>query len=260
MADEGKVPLYDSFSVEYDAMVSWPGRLKREAPLLEESLREVQAKRVLDVGSGTGWHAIHLARQGFEVVGVDPSLEMVRRAEANAKGVSGVRFVQAGLGSLRKAVGDGFDGVLCLGNTLPHILTQDGLLQSLQDMAAVLRPGGVLVLQQLNYDRILVQGQRFLGLTPGRLDGKEYLFFRFYDYRDRLLVFNVVIMERQVDGSWTHRVESTQLQAIISSQLRETLAVAGFARPEVYGNYERDAFNPLSAGDLIVVARRTADG
>lgn len=252
----GQVPLYDSFSAEYDVMVSWPGRLERESPFLAAELSRVGARRVLDVGSGTGWHAIHLAGLGYETVGVDPSIEMVRRAEVNAQGLPNLRFVQAGFGGLAGALDGTFDAVLCLGNTLPHALGQEGLLLALADMASMLRTGGALIVQQLNYDRILSRGQRFLGLSTGEQSGSEYLFFRFYDYAPGVLTFNVVVLRRDDQGRWQHRVESTQLQPILSTQLAASLAETGFAAPLLLGSYEGEAYRPLDSNDLIAVAQR----
>jgi glycine/sarcosine N-methyltransferase len=256
----GQVPLYDSFSAEYDVMVSWPGRLQRESPFLESELRQVGARRVLDVGSGTGWHAIHLAGLGYDTVGVDPSAEMVARAEANAQNRPNLSFIQAGFGGLAAALEGTFDAVLCLGNTLPHALGQAGLLRALVDMAAVLRPGGALIVQQLNYDRILSRGQRFLGLSSGEHQGTEYVFFRFYDYAPGVLTFNVVIQHRDDQGRWQHRVESTQLQPILSTQLVASLAETGFAPPRLLGSYEGELFRPLDSNDLLVVTRRGSEG
>lgn len=41
-----------------------------------------QAKRILELGCGTGAHAEHLARMGYTVHGVDLSKAMLARAEA----------------------------------------------------------------------------------------------------------------------------------------------------------------------------------
>jgi glycine/sarcosine N-methyltransferase len=251
-----QVPLYDSFSAEYDVMVSWPERLARETPFLRTHLAEAGAQSVLDLGCGTGRHAIHLATLGYDVVGVDPSSEMIRRAEANASGRTGVRFRQAGFGELAGRLGGPFDAVVCLGNTLPHALGQEGLASALADIAVVLRPDGVLIVQQLNYDRILACGQRFMGLSQGQADGAEYLFYRFYDYAPGVLTFNVVIMRQDAQGGWQHRVESTQLQPVLSSQLLATLDGAGFTTPRLCGSYAAEPYRPLESNDLIVVARR----
>lgn len=248
------VPLYDAFGADYDAMVSWPDRLARESPFLTKALESVGARRIIDLGSATGHHSLHFARQGYDVVGVDPSEEMVRLARAQA-GDSNVSFLVGGFGGLRASLEGEFDAVLCLGNTLPHVPDQASLQSALADIMAVLRPGGLLIVQQLNYDRIMTTRQRFLGLSQGRRDHAEYLFFRFYDYLPTGLAFNVVIMRREADGTWQHRVESTYLQPILSTQLTSTLAETGFVDVRLYANYDGEAFSPLSANDLILTAK-----
>lgn len=251
-----RVPLYDSFSEEYDVMVNWPERLARETPFLQRVLGDA-GRRVLDVGSATGKHALHLAALGYDVFGADPSGQMVERARALAEGRPSVSFVQAGFGGLRGATQGEFDAAICLGNTLPHVRSQTDLAQTLADFAAVLRPGGVLVLQLLNYDRILARRQRFLGQTQAKGSRGEYLFFRFYDYGVEGLTFNMLIQHRAADGQWQWRVESTLLQPVLSSQLLAALEGAGFESIATFGNYGGDPFDPLESNDLIVVAHRT---
>ena len=135
--------MYDSFSVDYDRFVNWPDRLATELPFIEGQLQAVGACRVLDAACGTGMHAIALARQGYEVVGVDLSAGMIERARANAcVGEVNARFEVAGFGELAARAGTGFDAALCLGNSLPHLLTPVDLEAALADFAACLRPGG----------------------------------------------------------------------------------------------------------------------
>ncbi|MHB1006699.1 MAG: class I SAM-dependent methyltransferase [Chloroflexota bacterium] len=249
-----KVPLYDAFGDEYDVMVNWAERLRREAPFLDGLLRRAGGRRVLDLGSATGHHAAHFATLGYRVVGVDPSVEMVERARRNVGEGANPEFLQGGFGELQEKAGGGFDAVFCLGNTLPHVRSQQELETALRDAASVLRRGGFLVIQQLNYDRILALRQRFLGVTGGQRGDREYVFFRFYDYEADSLVFNVLIQQRPCGGNWEWRVESTRLLPILSTQLRETLMHAGFTRVTTQGSYAGELFNPLESNDLVVVA------
>lgn len=254
MADQ--VPLYDQFSAEYDIMVDWAARLQREWPFFEEMFGRAPARRVLDVGCGTGGHAIRFAQSGHEVVGADPSVEMLRRAAAHAKGVAGVTFVQAGFGGLRAAVTGSFDVVTCLGNTLPHVLGRAELFRTLEDFATVLRPGGLLIVQQLNYDRLCATRQRFLGVSSGQTAGEEMLFFRFYDFLDPLLNFNVVTFRRRKGGAWTFHADATLLRPILRGELAELLPLADFGPVDDYGDYQRTPFDAASSNDLIFVATR----
>lgn len=252
---EGKVPLYDEFSESYDVMVSWEERLAREEPFFQGLIRRANARRVLDVGCATGGHVLRFAEMGLEAMGVDPSSEMMRIARNRVAGKPGVSFLQASFGELAEKVGGEFDLLTCLGNTLPHALTRFDLDRALQDMASVLRRGGTLAIQQLNYDRILAEQRRFLGVSSGTRDGVEHLFFRFYDFDDLLLTFNVVTFRKE-DGLWNFRVYSTRLRAIRLAELEEALAGAGFESLATYGSYDKEPFDPRSSGDLVVVAKR----
>lgn len=250
-----KVPLYDDFSQSYDVMVSWEGRLAREEPYFRSVFGSNDARSVLDVGCATGGHVLHFARMGLRAVGADPSAEMVRLARERAGDQEGVRFVRAGFDELRHRVGERFDVVTCLGNTLPHVLTLDGLERALVDIAAVLTSGGILAIQQLNYDRILAERQRFLGVSSGTRDGVEQLFFRFYDFQEESLVFNMVTLKKE-EGQWGFTVGSTPLRPITQGELGDALNRAGFVEPHWFGSYSEEPFDPVSSNDLVVVARR----
>jgi len=58
-------------------------------PKLVKLLKKRQAKRVLDLGCGSGRHMLYLAKQGFEVYGIDIAEEGV--------GLAKERFKEAGL-------------------------------------------------------------------------------------------------------------------------------------------------------------------
>lgn len=53
--------------------------------VLESFLGPVAARRILDVGTGTGRAALAIARRGGEVTGIDASAEMLRVARARAE-------------------------------------------------------------------------------------------------------------------------------------------------------------------------------
>ena len=71
--------LYDRLATSYDRDAS--SRYFRH--VLAWLLRQLPTRgRVLDLGCGTGRYAVALAIQGFDVVAIDESAEMIRRARA----------------------------------------------------------------------------------------------------------------------------------------------------------------------------------
>ncbi|MBN1660659.1 MAG: class I SAM-dependent methyltransferase [Anaerolineae bacterium] len=251
------VPLYDSLAVDYDRFVDWHGRLAHELPFFLSLFARAGVRRVLDSACGTGHHALALARHGYDVVGTDLSAAMVERARENAAraGVE-VPFVQASLGNLAGIeflVEGKFDAALCLGNSLPHLLSYDAVSAALADFAAVLRPGGLLVVQNRNFDKVWAERQRFMPPQSQRDADDEWIFVRFYDFGETEVVFNMVRLRRSPEG-WAQDVDATRLRPLFADDLALGLHEAGFEPVDLYGGYDRSAFDPDQSGDLLAVA------
>jgi glycine/sarcosine N-methyltransferase len=254
--------MYDTFSSDYDRFVNWENRLVGELPFLEEQLRDLQgpgggAPRVLDAACGTGMHVIALAQRGYPAAGADLSGRMIERARANAV-VAGVtaRFATAGFGELAAAFGRAsFDAVFCLGNSLPHLLDRPALVAALADFADCLRPGGLLLVQNRNFDAVLAAQERWMEPQSHREGEREWLFLRFYDFEpDGLINFNVVTLTRGEDA-WQQRVASTRLYPLRAEEARDLLEGAGFRQIDLHGNMAGAAFDPHSSGNLVITAR-----
>lgn len=250
-----ETPLYDAFSGEYDRFVDWEDRLDHDSPFLIEELERTGAHRVLDMACGTGWHAIALSRRGYEVVGADISVRMIEHARENAvrEGLT-VRFVRAGFGQLAPLVGKGFDALICMGNSLPHVPGPEALKETLADFAAVLQPGGVLIIQQRNFDRVCNERQRFMPLQTHREGDGEWIFFRFYDFGQKTITFNMVTLTR-VGRTWDFQVQATELWPIFRDHLVSLLEAAGFREVACYGNLRWAPFTPDESGNLVIVTR-----
>jgi glycine/sarcosine N-methyltransferase len=255
------VPLYDAFSEDYDRFVNWPGRLAFEMPFFRALFAREQVKTILDVACGTGQHAIALAREGYQVTATDLSQAMVERARANSTTAQvQVRTLQLGFGDLASALGDTYDALICLGNSLPHVTTEEGLDAALTDFSRVLQPGGFLVVQNRNFDRVLARQERFMSPEVHRSDDKEWIFMRFYDFEGEQLRFNVVRLQRQGDGPWSHRVEQTRLRAWSHKTLVAAMSRCGLEVLDALGSYRGETFNPTESGDLVLVAKRSKLG
>lgn len=253
---------YDSFSDDYDRFVNWPNRLAFELPFLTAKLADAphapgRMPRVLDAACGTGQHALALAGLGYPAAGADLSAGMVARARQNAlERDASLPFAVAGFGELAAEFGEAsFDAVLCLGNSLPHMLDEAGLAAALADFAAVLKPGGALILQNRNFDQVLAQRNRWMGPEAAREGETEWLFVRFYDFRlDGLIDFNILRMKREGQGNWQQTLTQTRLRPLIQDELDTALTVAGFERVEWYGGLDGSAFDPAASGNLVALA------
>jgi SAM-dependent methyltransferase len=250
-----QVPLYDSLAVDYDRFVNWKERLAHELPFMDRLFEGQGVQRVLDTACGTGYHSIALAQKGYEVVGTDLSPMMIRGAYRNSIAAGeDVKFLVAGFGEM-EAQGEKFDAVLCLGNSLPHLLTAEAVVSALADFAAVLRPGGFLLIQNRNFDQVWAEQKRFMMPQSHREPAGEWLFIRFYDFHKETITFNMIRLWRTGDD-WEQEIDATELRPILRDDLAGALVAAGFGSAEFFGGYDASAFDPASSGDLIAVARK----
>jgi SAM-dependent methyltransferase len=275
--------FYDALAPLFDVMTDWDARLVVEGPFLQAILAEIGSQRVLDAACGSGGHALWLARQGYQVAGLDVSAAMIAlaRQKATEAGLD-VAFEVGELvhlpplpPSLRwrgercssplpgEGPGERFDAVLCLGNSLPHLLTQNDLVAALRGIAAVLRPGGLFVTQNLNYDLRWRTQPRFFAAQGGMHEGQEVLVWRFADYDAdaRRIAFHIALFRKDVPG-WSVQVHTTPQRPIFPADLVAALTEAGFEQPRTYSRMALpfEPFDPERSGDLVVVARKTTDG
>ncbi|XP_048338284.1 glycine N-methyltransferase [Sphaerodactylus townsendi] len=134
-------------------------------------LRSQRCQTVLDVACGTGVDSIMLVEEGFSVTSVDASDKMLKYALKERwnrrKEESFDKWVieEANWLTLAQDLpkpGDGFDAVICLGNSFAHLPDFKGdqsvHKQALKNIASMVRPGGILVIDHRNYDYILETG------------------------------------------------------------------------------------------------------
>lgn len=252
--------FYESLAAEYDRFVNWDARLAHELPHLTRLFsNESRITRILDSACGTGQHALALARVGYHVVGTDQSPAMIQQARHNAaRQDSDVPFIVAGLGNLQAAVGEQepFDAVLCLGNSLPHLLTPEKVQGALNDFAAILRPHGLLVIQNRNFDRVWAERERFMNPQSHGNGPDERIFVRFYDFHAHTITFTMIQLYRNQSGGWLQDAESTELRPVFGADLSSALDSAGFERVALYGSYDGTPFDSQQSNDLIAIAWR----
>jgi SAM-dependent methyltransferase len=117
-------------------------------------LREHQP--VVDIGCGRGELLELLAREGIEVIGVEPDPGMA--AEARARGIT---VHEQLAGDYFATVGDGTLGAVISTHVVEH-LPLDVLVQFLELSAQKLRPGGVFIAETPNPATLIVLGSHFI--------------------------------------------------------------------------------------------------
>jgi len=257
-------------AADYDRFVDWNKRLEREAPFFRREFEAHGVHRVIDVGSGSGMHAVMWATWGLDVIGVDPDASMRAQAEFNATASAheieaaggSVRFVDGGFGDLA-GLGLGMaDAVTCTGNALPHIPGPEALLPTAKDFAAVLRPGGIAVLHLLNHDRLIKKGLRSMPPVVREAVDGTWVFLRVMDYTPGGIKFDFVTLHRPAGAwesgeAWETSSRRSVHTALPCGDLRGALVAAGFEDVSVFGDHTGRPLDAETDESLIVVAVRS---
>lgn len=250
--------FYDRLALLFDVMTDWASRLEVEEPFLLPLLERISAHTVLDAACGSGGHTLALAKRGYAVVGTDISPAMIKLARSKVATAKDVSFHVAELGDIASRFPP-FDVALCLGNSLPHLLTEADLMGALADLATSLRPGGLLVLHNLNYDRRWRVRPRWFAVDSGLYQGHQVLIWRFADYLEApepCINFHIAVFRQSEGGAWSVEVNSTPQRPLFQADLARFLPAAGLTDITYYGDLTGAPFIPDESPDLVVVARR----
>ena len=76
--------LFEDYANKYDKEVYVQGTLG-ECDFVEEEIARDNSLKIIDIGCGTGRHAIELTKRGYNVIGVDLSENQIKRAREKAQ-------------------------------------------------------------------------------------------------------------------------------------------------------------------------------
>ncbi len=242
--------LFANSAEGYDREVFTQGTVG-EVDFVERELGGDKGKRILDIGCGTGRHAIELARRSYRVTGIDLSEAQLRRAreKATAAGVA-VDFLQRD--ATRPHFNREFDAVIlfCEG-AFPLMETDAKNHAVLVHAAAALRPGGKLMLTTLN------------ALFPLFHSVKEFLDASASGAVTRKLTFDLMTFREHGEMTFTddagesHALETDE-RYYTPAELRWLLQTAGFATVDIFGahlgGFSREHALTTEDFEMLVVA------
>jgi len=242
--------LFKNYAEAYDREPFTQGTTG-EVDFIEKEVKRDKTTRVLDIGCGTGRHALELARRGYQVVGVDLSEAQLARARkiAAAEGLK-VEFRQADARRLRFKAEFDLALMICEG-AFPLMETDEMNYAILEGAAGALKPGGQLILTTLS------------ALFPLFHSVKEFLKDNQKNAREKgqtfdLLTFRETSLLTATDDSGKKiRMKCVQ-RYYTPSEMTWLLKSAGFKTAGLYGA-KLGAFSrndPLTADDfeMLIIA------
>lgn len=245
--------MYKELSEYYDDI--FPAG-ETQLTFFKQVFQDLGVGRVLDLACGSGNYSLEFARWGLSVVGIDMEMEMIRLAREKARRENlDVEFQTGDMRNLEDVSGK-FDAVICIGNSLVHLLNEKDLLTSLEQMKTKLYHGGTLILQTVNYDRIL-KGN-ITQLPDIRNTKSGIIFTRQYDFRpDNLIDFKTTLIKNESDGSQRSLGHGTvPLRPITRPELESLVQRAGFEDTVVFGGFNGKPHSWDSQATVLQTFRR----
>jgi SAM-dependent methyltransferase len=249
---------YSAYAQFYDLDT---GGLDADLMMIEQ-LAGLCGSPILELACGTGRALLPLARQGYQVTGLDISPEMleIARHKIEAEGLAGqVTLVEQ---DMRRLALDGrFNLAFVALNSFMHLLTLDDQMASLVRIHHHLNPGGRLLLDLFNPDlgRLLdFRGQ--VSLDKVMIDpetGHRLMKFRSEKVDPSQQTIYVTYMIDEVDdkGIVRRTLVPFSIRYLFRAELEHLLHRAGFAVEAIYGSYDLDDYSSDS-DKMITVARR----
>lgn len=233
MADVQNI-FYSSISKYYPEIFPYnPAQLQ----FASKNSGGLDGKKVLDIGCATGELAFQMAKAGAFVAGIDLNEDLLEKAKTE-KVHPGLTFQKGNMLKLKSDFqSESFDTVLCFGNTLVHLTSTELILKMLKDVYDVLIPGGVFLLQILNYDYILSEPVTELPLieTDNIRFVRDYLF----EENSPLIAFQT---ELHLKKEGEVIFNETSLFALKSNELKNLLEKAGFESLELFANFKEKPY------------------
>ncbi|KKI91468.1 hypothetical protein WQ54_14435 [Bacillus sp. SA1-12] len=233
----GTEKFYDNIAEKYHWFFSsWDDVMERQMKNLVPQLRNYNADTILDCSCGTGLQAIGLAKVGFDVVGTDLSQNMLDKAQRNATEAKvNLRLLKSDLRELNSNVVGLFDAVICMGNSIPHLMSEIDLKKALKNIYNCVNQSGVAIFEMRNYDKMLSEKPRFLPMRINdEKDGKFVSVLYVFDYLEKIVRFNIVyLIEDKNSGNKSMEVESVDYNPIKSEIFKKLLLEARFKEIEV---------------------------
>ncbi len=223
----GLAGSYDGLTadVDYTSWLRWYLRRFRK--------EKEPVETVLDLACGTGTLTSMLAGEGYDVIGVDASPDMLAQAMDKALELEEERRPLLLCQSMdRLELFGQVDACVCSLDSLNYLTDKRALRRTIQGVAKYLRPGGLLLFDVIpTWEFARRDGQTFVDEDEDTL----CLWRASFDKRTQTITYGLDLFERDGDDRWLRSQEEHRERGWDLDFLKVLLAEQGFTDVRVYG-------------------------
>lgn len=225
----GEIPTwYDKFS-QYEACFNdESANAKHTNQIIEKLLKKYQVKTVLDLTCGTGSQVFYLLKRGYDVVGSDISVGMLKLAKQKA--LSEKTKVKLLRGDMRTTKVGKFDAVITIFNAIGH-LTKTDFGKTLKNIHRNLNDGGIYLFDIINLNYVR-SGDNIMKLSLEKIETRGNTKIRKIQYStvdDKGILTSYTTFYTQKDsGKLKVSTNVATLQLYTAKELKALLHQQGF--------------------------------
>ena len=227
---------YKSFASVYDELthdVEYEKRFKYIEKIFKKY--NTSPKIVLDLACGTGGMTTIMAKNGYDMIGVDISTDMLEAANAKSDGLN-ILYLNQPMQELD--LYGTVDAAICLLDSINYLEDEDEMLQTFRLVENFLNPKGLFIFDintKYKLEHVLA-GNVFCGED----DNVYYTWQNFYDKEEKVCEFKLDFFITE-DGVINRHTEYHYETAFGISEIKRNLKKAGFELLEVCDDLTFDA-------------------
>lgn len=247
--------FYDQLAENYRLIYpDWEASLARQAKALDRVIQEhfsPDATKILDAACGIGTQCIGLAALGYRLSATDISERELNQAaqEARARTLE-IQFKRSDMRTVADAFAEKFDLVIACDNAIPHLLTDEDILQAFRSFYTATGENGGVIISVRDYAAIETQGTTINPRGVRTVEGRRTILFDTWDFDGQHYDVTIYLLEDRGGSNLSVKVVRGGRYYCVSIQKLEILFKdAGF---EEVATLREHFFQPL------IVARKKA--
>jgi SAM-dependent methyltransferase len=250
------MPLYDQFAAIYQRGPYLRFSQGLAESILPEYLEEIglAPKKILDVACGEGSLAVALAKEGYQVTGIDQSMQMIELAQDRALAADvNVDFRVEDMRSL-PFVGE-FDLVTCFFDSLNYMLAVSDLQEAFLGAFRALRPGGYYIFDMNTVYGLAVDWMRQETYIQKETDDFIELHRQEFDYENTVASMMVTVFQKKGE-LWERFEEIHRERGYPIADIQFLLTTVGFEIAGMYGSLSKRTSVQTTSSRVWFTARK----
>lgn len=208
--------------------------------------------RILELCCGTGRLTLPIAKDGYDISGVDYTSSMLEQAKIKAsEGGLEVEFIEADIRTLD--LPEKYDLIFIPFNSIHHLYKNEDLFKAFNVVKNHLKEGGLFLLDCFNPNiQFIVEGekkQKEIAEYTTK-DGREVLIKQIMRYENKTQI-NRIEWHYFINGKF-NSIQNLDMRLFFPQELDSYLKWNGFNINHKFGSFEEEAFNDNSEKQIFV--------